>query len=165
VNRGSRLGSHTATRRHQVFQGRGLSFLLSQVGSYSSRSWTHQLKLAGLDTREVMVVWNIAMKEGRSQRELADALGLPASRLVTLVDRLEAGGLVERRIGAEDRRARALYLTSKGRRLIETVVTVAVDTDDRLAKGLNASERRALAALLRKVASAQGLITGVHPDF
>jgi len=152
-------------RRQDVFQGRGLSFLLSQIGAHTSRSWTQRLEPVGLDSRQVMVMWNIARAEGRSQRELADALRLPASRVVALVDALEKHGLVERRMIASDRRARALYLTRKGRALVSKIVAVAIDNDDSVGEGLALEERQTLIELLTKVAAAQGLIAGVHPDF
>lgn len=155
----------SSSRRQDVFHGRGLSFLLSQVGAHTSRSWMQRLKSVGLDARRVMVMWNIARAEGRSQRELADALHLPASRVVALVDELEKVGLLERRMIAGDRRARALYLTRKGRALVSKIIAVAVENDDLVGQGLALEERRTLIELLTKVATKQGLIAGVHPDF
>ena len=51
-----------------------------------------------------------------SMRSLAACLHSDPSNITGLVDRLEAKGLVERRIDPSDRRVRALVLTDKGRR-------------------------------------------------
>ena len=69
----------------------GIGFLLSQLGGQSSKRWTERLDQLGLEPREVMVFRFVAMAEGRSQTEIARAIGLPASRIVALVDRLEGG--------------------------------------------------------------------------
>jgi hypothetical protein len=79
-----------AAPRSELLSGQGVAFLASQVGALSSRLWRERLREAGLDTRAVMLFWNVATAEGRSQRELAEVLGLPASRVVDLVDALEA---------------------------------------------------------------------------
>ena len=49
--------------------------------------------------------------------QLAETLACHASNVTGLVDRLEARGLVQRRLGAEDRRVKELELTAAGSRL------------------------------------------------
>jgi DNA-binding MarR family transcriptional regulator len=165
MNSGDPLEEPSPAQLRELFLARGLSFLLSQVGAHSSRTWNARLASSGLDSREVMLFWNVAMEEGRSQRQLADALGLPGSRVVGLVDALEEEHLLERRTNARDRRARALYLTSQGHDLLRRIMAIAADQELQLSEGLTSGERRALVELLGKVAEAQGLIPGVHPDF
>jgi len=92
-------------RRNDLLRGRGVAFLASQVGARSSRRWSERLRSIGLEARQVMLFWNVAIAEGRSQRQLADALGLPESRIVGLVDSLETDGYLERRTTPSDRRA------------------------------------------------------------
>ncbi len=154
-----------AAPRSELLSGQGVAFLASQVGAHSSRLWSDRLREAGLDTRAVMLFWNVATAEGRSQRELAEVLGLPASRVVDLVDALEAQGWLERRTRAADRRARELYLTHPGRQLLDQIMAIAAAHEERFTSGLEPQERQALTRLLSKVAANQGLITRVHPDF
>lgn len=112
-----------------------------------------------------MLLWNVAMEEGRSQRELADAVGLPSSRIVNLVDALETEGLVERRANAQDRRARALHLTHAGRVAMQRIATIGADFEHEQSQGLTAGERATLVRLLSKVAKRQRLAPRVHPGF
>jgi DNA-binding MarR family transcriptional regulator len=112
-----------------------------------------------------MLFWNVAGAEGRSQRELSEALRLPASRVVDLIDSLEAQGWLERRPKAGDRRAHALYLTDRGYQLLELVMAIGAAHEAEFTRGLEPPERAALAKLLGKVAANQGLIARVHPDF
>jgi DNA-binding MarR family transcriptional regulator len=153
------------TRARELFRGRGIAFLLSQVGAHSSRLWARRLREIELDSRQVMLFWNVAMHEGRSQRALADALGLPSSRVVGLVDELERQGWLERRTNELDRRARALHVTADGHRMLDQIMEVAAAQEAELSAGLTPGERRTLADGLARVAAAQGLIATVHPDF
>jgi len=123
------------------------------------------VRAIGLDSREVMLLWNVAIEEGRSQRELAEALRLPGSRVVALVDKLEAGGWLQRRLSANDRRTRALHLTSKGRKLVDRIMDIAAEHEDELTRGLPARDRTELVDLLTQIAHAQDLIPTSHPDF
>jgi DNA-binding MarR family transcriptional regulator len=148
----------------EVHRGRGLAFLASQVGAHSSRLWNQRLRAADLDLREVMLFWNVALDEGRSQRALADALGLPSSRVVNLVDALEARGWLERRTDSSDRRSRRLYLTIRGKRVLDRIKALSTAHEDAFTAGLRREERAVLVKLLSKVAGTQGLIATVHPD-
>lgn len=143
----------------------GAAFLLSQLGGHSSRVWKARLAKIGLEPREVMLFRHVALSEGRSQRELALAIGLPASRLVALVDRLEARGWIERRTSARDRRARALHLTPVGREALGRIMAVSAEHEADLTRGLEPERRAALTELLLQLAAAQGLVRGVHPGF
>jgi DNA-binding MarR family transcriptional regulator len=143
----------------------GAAFLLSQLGGYSSRAWTVRLAKMGLEPREVMLFRHVALEEGKSQRAVATSIGLPASRIVAVVDRLEARGWIERRPTPGDRRARALHLTRKGRSMLARVMAASAEHETDLSRGLNATERQTLIDLLHRVAQEQGLIDGVHPGF
>ena len=101
--------------------------------------------------------------EGQSQQALAERLGIPPSRMVALVDHLEEAGLVERRPDPEDRRVRGLYLTRKGRGVLERAGKIAIDYETRLCAGINREERELLIDLLQKLQEGQTDLRGVHP--
>jgi DNA-binding MarR family transcriptional regulator len=143
----------------------GIAFLLSQLGGHASRAWTNRLARIGLEPREVMLFRFVARAEGRSQRDVASAIGLPASRIVGLVDRLEAQGWIERRASATDRRTHALHVTAAGRTVLERVRAVSREHEAELTAGLDPAERTVLMGLLDRIARGQGLLEGVHPAF
>src|SRR5918995_82384 len=89
----------------------GVAFLLSQLGYHSSRRWKARLAPLGLDPRQVMVLRRLTADEGPSQQALGDALQIPPSRMVALVDALEQRGLLLRQPSPTDRRVRTLHLT------------------------------------------------------
>lgn len=59
------------------------------------------------------------------QKDLAASLSLDGSSIVRLLDNLEAAGLIKRREEASDRRAKAIFLTARGRAIADKVEVVA----------------------------------------
>lgn len=141
----------------------GVAFLLSQLGYHSSRRWKVRLAPLGLDPRQVMVLRHLAADEGRSQQALGDALQIPPSRMVALVDALEQRGLLMRRPSPNDRRVRTLHLTNEGRQLLGELMELSVEHEQQLCRGLQPAERGQLLTLLNRLAAEQGLAEGVHP--
>jgi DNA-binding MarR family transcriptional regulator len=141
----------------------GAAFLLSQLGYHSSRLWQGRLAPLGLDPRHVMLLRHVADHEGRSQQALGEALRIPPSRMVAIVDGLEQRGLLRRRPNPDDRRVRTLHLTREGRRVLGTVMEVSLEHERQLCTGLEPGEREQLIALLNRLAAEQGLVEGVHP--
>ena len=141
----------------------GVAFLLSQLGYHSSRRWKVRLAPLGLDPRQVMVLRRLAGDEGRSQQALGDALQIPPSRMVALVDALEQRGLLRRRPSPSDRRVRTLHLTKEGRRLLGEIMEISVEHEQELCSGLQPADRDQLLTLLNRLAAEQGLAEGVHP--
>jgi DNA-binding MarR family transcriptional regulator len=141
----------------------GVAFLLSQLGHHSSRLWRERLAPLGLDPRHAMLLRRLAAEEGRSQQALGEALQIPPSRMVALVDGLEQRGLLRRRPSPNDRRVRTLHLTQEGRRLLGTIMEISLQHEQQLTTGLQPAEREQLITLLSRLAAAQGLAEGVHP--
>lgn len=121
------------------------------------------LEPVGIDPREFLLMRFVAASDGPSQHALAERLAVPPSRMVALVDRLEESGFVERRPDPEDRRVRRLYLTRKGRGVLERAGRIAIDYETRLCAGINREERELLIDLLQKLQASQTDLRGVHP--
>jgi DNA-binding MarR family transcriptional regulator len=140
-----------------------VGFLLSQLGFAGSMRFAERLEPLDLNPRTFALLRHIDESEGRSQHALAEALRVPPSRMVALLDELEDRQLVERRPHPGDRRARSLYLTAAGRRLFKKASKVAAEHEAELCAELSEAERRQLLKLLGRIAAGQGLSPGVHP--
>src|ERR1700759_4869452 len=92
-----------------------LAFLLSQVGLHAARRFAERMEEVDLTPSLFRILNLVDAAEGRSQQAIGEAIQVPPSRMVALVDELERRGLAERRPNPDDRRVRALYLTRKGR--------------------------------------------------
>jgi MarR family transcriptional regulator for hemolysin len=77
------------------------------------------------------VLFRLREQEGLSQVDLADVLELQPISLVRLLDRLVVHGLLERRHDPKDRRANRLFLTPRGRQLVDDLdgLRSAIATD------------------------------------
>jgi DNA-binding MarR family transcriptional regulator len=143
---------------------RRAGFLLAQLGAYAHRRLEERLAPLDLHPRHFGMLSHIAASEGQSQQALGTALGIHRSAVVALVDDLEQRGLAERRRDPVDRRAYALYLTSRGRAVLSDLERLAKEHEADLLRGLNASERSQLISLLQRLAESRGLAEGVHPN-
>src|SRR6201986_3016424 len=79
----------------------------------------HRAKSRGTTRAQWIVLFRLREQEGLSQVDLADLLELQPISLVRLLDRLVEHGLLERRHDPKDRRANRLFLTARGRQLVD----------------------------------------------
>src|SRR5258708_3321535 len=91
----------------------------------------HRAKTRGTTRAQWIVVFRLREQEGLSQVDLADVLELQPISLVRLLDRLVEHGLLERRHDPKDRRANRLFLTERGRQLVDELDSLrdAIATD------------------------------------
>jgi DNA-binding MarR family transcriptional regulator len=83
-------------------------------------------------------------------------LGLTGPAILQSVDRLEAGGLVERRRDAADRRSYALETTARGQATLERARTAIADVTSQFGSVLGGeSQRQELDRVLRKLLAKQ----------
>jgi DNA-binding MarR family transcriptional regulator len=140
-----------------------LAFLLSQVGIHAARQFSERIAEAGLHPPLFRVLNLVDAAEGQSQQAIGEAIEVPPSRMVALVDELEQLGLVERRPKPEDRRVRALYLTAKGRKTLAQGREIARAHEQDLTQGMGVADRKRLTELLQKIVDEQTLGRGIHP--
>ena len=91
----------------------------------------HRAKTRGTTRAQWIVLFRLREQEGLSQVDLADGLELQPISLVRLLDRLVEHGLLERRHDPKDRRANRLFLTERGRQLVDELDSLrdAIATD------------------------------------
>ena len=138
---------------------------MTQVGAHAASRFAVRLRELELSPAHAGILRVIAAGSGISQQVLASRLGMVPSRLVALLDELEARGLLERRDNADDRRVYALHVTEKGAKTMSDIGRVARAHDDAICAALSEKERAALWSMLTRIANEQELTPGVHPGF
>ena len=83
------------------------------------------MRTLGLNRTHAGILRLVASMPDCSQRSLADRLGILPSRIVVLIDELEAMELVRRERSPTDRRNYRLALTLKGQRVWQQVSKLA----------------------------------------
>jgi DNA-binding MarR family transcriptional regulator len=106
--------------------------------------------LAGEDLTplEFAVLRYVDEEPGIDQSELCERLAIDRNSTSLLVNRLEANGLLTRRVNGDDRRARLLKLTSGGKRLHDHVRPKTFAGWQRMLSVLKPAERELLLDLL-----------------
>jgi DNA-binding MarR family transcriptional regulator len=93
------------------------------------------------------------LKRGVSQSQLAEQLCLDPSTITKMLLRLERDGVVERRPDELDARVSRVFLTDRGRMLVEPVVDIWSQTEARLVIGFTETEQVLLRRFLLQVLS------------
>ena len=141
-----------------------IPFLLSQVGAHVAGEFQRRMSGIGVEPRTYAVLMALATEDGQSQRQLSARLGIHRNAMVSVIDALEADGLVKRMAHPDDRRAFAITLTDKARSLLPDLDKAGRALEDAVTARLSAVERNILRELLQRIAAGAGLIPGVHPD-
>jgi DNA-binding MarR family transcriptional regulator len=141
------------------------TYLLSKVGFEASQRFRSMLEPLGLEPRQFALLRFVAGAEGQTQQALGDALGIPKSRMVALVDDLEQRGLVERRLRPDDRRARALHLTPEGSSCLTEAMEVAMAHEAYVRERLSPGEHRQLVQLLQRLTQDLEVHPGLRSDY
>ena len=95
----------------------------------------------------------LGRQDGVLMSEAGAALDLGPAGISGLVDRMAAGGLVERHADASDARAARIFLTQKGRKTLVRAKDLAHETNARLMEGFSAREIDIVARWLTEVKS------------
>lgn len=142
-----------------------VAFLLSQVGGLSAQLFADLLKPLRFVPAEAGILRLLDRTPGISQQDLARRLNMHASRLVAIIDALQARGLVSRETNDKDRRIYCLRLTVAGREALAAIGRVARAHEQAICEGLSEAERAQMAGLLRKIVARQDLVPGIHPGY
>jgi DNA-binding MarR family transcriptional regulator len=141
---------------------RGIGFMLSSLGHAVSNRFGLIIGPYQLEPREFALLRRISVAEGSTQQAIGEMLGVPASRMVALIDSLQERGLLERRLSPSDRRARALHLTEAGRIRLSQATEAAIEFERTIAQDLSDEQRQELATMLASIAERLGIPPGVH---
>jgi DNA-binding MarR family transcriptional regulator len=141
------------------------AFLLAQVGARAAQEFARLLAPLKLSPADAGILRVVLRTPGISQQNLAKMLGMHASRLVSVIDALQARGLILREPNLQDRRLYSLRLTTAGDEMMQSIGEVARSQNELMCAGLEADERAQLTSLLEKIAARHGLAPGIHPGY
>jgi DNA-binding MarR family transcriptional regulator len=84
----------------------------------------------------------------RTQAALAEAIGADKTRIIPVLDELQAQGYIERHPDPDDRRVRLLAVTKSGRAVKDAVQTAIQRGEERWLSTLSPDDRRAFLRVL-----------------
>jgi DNA-binding MarR family transcriptional regulator len=105
----------------------------------------------GLTMWAYSVLLRLGSEPVRTQAALADAIGADRTRIIAILDDLQTRGLISREPDPDDRRARLVSLTSKGRRLRDSAQAAIQQGEARLLATLKPTDRAGFLNALRQL--------------
>jgi DNA-binding MarR family transcriptional regulator len=144
-------GASESAVASQIMMGRTCAVVLTAIDQGLRR---HGLSAAG---RQALVALDEA-RQPLSPTTLSERLLVTTASMTSLLDTLEARGLVARRPDPDDRRKQLVSLTPAGRALVDKILPELVALQTAIMTGLSESDRR---HLLRSLAVIRDSVTEI----
>lgn len=126
---------------------------LARTAKVLSRAFEEELALAGGSLPTWLILLSLKTRSWRTQRELAEALGIEGPTLTHHLAGLERAGLVTRTRDPGNRRVQRVQLTEAGDAAFHRLRRAASSFDQRLRSGLDDREIQKLRELLGRLLS------------
>ena len=124
---------------------------LAQTAKVVSRAFDDALTDAGGSRPEWLILLAIKTRQGVSQRELADSVGIRGATLTHHLHAMEAAGLVTRARDPKNRRVQYVELTRSGEEAFVRLREAAMRFDKQLRRGLSERDVSALGDVLSRL--------------
>jgi DNA-binding MarR family transcriptional regulator len=137
-----------------------LGYLIHDVSRMRRTAFDVMVKPLGVTRAQWWVIAHLSRHDGMVQTQLAELLDTGKASLGALLDRLEATGFIERRPDPADRRAKRVFLTRSSLQLLERLISLEGDFNEKILAGVTDKDRKELIRLLsimKENMSAMGL--------
>jgi len=129
-----------------------INFVLTRAQQSVHQLFKAEVAPFGVTPGQYAVLKCLWDENGQTAKQIADRLGLDASTVTGILDRMEQKGLIEKRVDPKDRRALKVLLTPKGEGLKDPL-NEAIDSANRKAlQGLSEEESETLRRILMNMA-------------
>ena len=115
-----------------------------------NKAFRERIGSLGLTTSQYTILRNLSENPGISQDELAKLIGGNKNNASSLVKRMNSSGLITRKPKKSDKRAFAIFLTSKGEKLFKETTLIADNLRKEVLLGLPSNTEEELVHLLGK---------------
>ena len=110
-------------------------------------------KETGLTSSQLLVLQDIRQHEGTMVKDIANRITLSSATVTSILDRLEARGLVVRQRSENDRRRVGLFLTETGSAAIEDSPTLLQEHFINRFESMEQWEQSQMVATMQRIAS------------
>lgn len=137
---------------------RAAGVLASEVARLYSAELQRQLAPLGLTSAQFLVLSEIGGRDGLTQRDLTERLGVEQATMANTLNRMQRDGLIERRPHPEDGRAQIVMATAPARELVTAAGTIAKQVNDQVLAALPSAERELFLSMLMR------MVTGLRDN-
>ena len=128
-----------------------LGFITNNVAKEIAECFNDRLNLVGITRVQWIALYYLGEGETISQCELAEKMGIKASSVARLIDRMEREEYVLRKRSQEDKRRVDLYITDKGKELREKLLPEGEKMSKLVSKGISDEEIEIFKKVLKKM--------------
>lgn len=128
-----------------------IGYLLGDAARLFRRAFNARTRETGVTALQYRLMAYLGRNEGIRQGELAELIEVEPITLSRMVDRLEAARALQRQADPADRRALRLYLTPRGRELVQSIRSITAAVSLEATDGLTDAERDQLAQLVDRI--------------
>jgi len=113
----------------------------------------HSFKAHGynITPEQWAILFKLWEKDGQYQKQLGDSLLKDKPNITRILDLLQKRGLIERINDTADRRKFKIYLTEKGKIIIQEIIPIVNKLKESLYKNLSSEEIKNLKITLNKI--------------
>jgi DNA-binding MarR family transcriptional regulator len=135
-----------------MFSSKGsFGFLLSQVVRENYHRMHMLLGQLGLYPGQPPILFLLWQRDGRTQKELGEAMQLRPATVTVMLQRMEKAGLVARKADNQDLRVSRVYLTEQGKNIRPQVEETLSALDQESLTGFSPKEREQLVGFLLRI--------------
>lgn len=133
--------------------------LIAKCEKFMRESLNKRFKDAGFSVtaEQWIILVHLGQQDGLTQQELANRYDRSKVSALNLLRKLEKTGHVVRESDPVDRRCNRVYLTSNGRKLLQTLVPIAKTNIAYMSAGISMEEMALLKSVIKKIT---GNLTG-----
>jgi len=138
----------TSTDQDAAFR---LGFYIHDTSRLRKLVYDAAFRPTGVTRAQAWVLSYLWTQDELTQSELAQRLDLGKVALGSLVDKLEAAGMVERRADPDDRRAKRIALTARGREALARLRELGAAANQDVLAGISARDIEITARTLKRM--------------
>ena len=131
-----------------------MSYAIFQLARAHKARAAAMLREMDLHPGQELLLMHLLDRDGQSQSELLECLGVDHSTISKALRRMQDAGLVNREPAAHDRRVMVVHLTDKGRALREPIAAMWRALEETSARDLSAQQAEAFVRTAYAIADA-----------
>ena len=135
-----------------AFTDTTIGYLVRDVHRSLARALQSRIASHGVSMGQWFFLRALWDKDGLTQRELSQRVGMMEPTTVTALNGMERRGLVERVRNTHDRRKVNIYLTPKGRALRDVLLPCSLEVNREATQGVSKAELAVAMDVLRRMA-------------
>lgn len=128
-----------------------ISHLLIQICKHRRNKSNALLSEANIHGGQDILLYYLSLEDGQTVSSLVEKICIQHGTISTMLDRMEANGMIKKEKDATDKRTSRVYMTEKGTVALKHVAKIWKAMETTVTKGLTETQEQSLKELLQQV--------------